>query len=576
MPPSTGRFSPHGLCRAAFATTLLALSAGCRPAVDALRPADGSLVVALESAPIHFDPRIATDQASGRVFELTMNGLVTQDPTGAYLPDLARRWEVLDEGRRWRFHLRDDVRFHDGSLFDADDVVWTYGSLLDGTVVSAKRGAFAAVRRVVAVDPQTVDFETAEPFGALLGNLNSFVGVVPAGRTPDEQNRAPVGTGPYRIAARGPDFVELTAFEQARGGPPAIARLVLREVPDATVRALELRKGSVQLVVNGLPPDVVPLFEADARFRVERAAGANFVYLGLNLDDPDLGDVRVRRALALSLDRERLVTTLWRGLGTVTETMLPRQHWARHDALPALPHDPREAARLLEAAGYPDPDGTDGPLPRLRLTYKTSTDETSLLQAQILRAMAAEAGIELEIRSHEFATFFQDVQRGAFQVFSLTRTGIADPDIYALVFHSRNVPPAGANRGRYRNPQLDALLDLGGRLIDPADRRPVYLEVQEIVARDLPLIPLFTRTNVAILPADLDGFRHYPGGELLSLPGARWRGAGQAGNQKEPSASSSPSKTSKTVISWVIWRMSLTLGGRLTSLSLPPRLVTVV
>jgi peptide/nickel transport system substrate-binding protein len=274
-------------------------------------------------------------------------------------------------------------------------------------------------------------------------------------------------------------------------------------------------------VVNGVPPDVVPLFELDERFRVVTETGSNYVYLGLNLEDPVLADVRVRRALALALDRERLVATLWRGLGAVTETMLPPGHWARADDLPPLPHDPDAARALLDAAGFADPDG-DGPRPRLTLTYKTSTDETALLQAQILQAMAAEAGIALEIRSLEFATFFADIQRGIFQVFSLTRTGVEDPDLYALLFHSRNVPPAGANRGRYRNPELDRLLEAGGRHADPGARRPYYLEVQRILARDLPYISLFTKTNVAVMPASLAGYRHYPSGELLSLPEIYW------------------------------------------------------
>ncbi|HSM14519.1 MAG TPA: ABC transporter substrate-binding protein, partial [Thermoanaerobaculia bacterium] len=478
---------------------------------------------ALESAPIQFDPRVASDQASSRVFELAMNGLVSKDETGTFVPDLAESWEVLDGGRRWRFHLRDGVRFHDGSTFDADDVVWTYGSLVDGSVTSAKRGSFARVERVAAVDSRTVDFETGEPFGALLGNLTSYVGVVPSGRTPEQQNREPVGTGPFRVGARSPDRVELLAFDGFFRGRPRLDRIVLREVPDATVRVLELRKGTVQLGVNAVPPDVVPLFESDPRFRVVEKPGANYAYLGVNFEDPALADPRVRRALLLSLDRERLVRTLWRGLGTPTETMLPPGHWARHDGLEGVPHDPAAARRLLDQAGFPDPDGPEGPAPRLTLTYKTSTDETALLQAQILQAMAAEAGIRLEIRSHEFATFFQDIQRGVFQIFSLTRTGIDDPDIYALVFHSRNVPPAGANRGRYRNPELDRLLDLGSSLADPAERRPVYLAIQETVARDLPYLSLFSKTNVAVMPRELEGFRMYPSGELLSLREVGWR-----------------------------------------------------
>jgi peptide/nickel transport system substrate-binding protein len=498
------------------------LSAACGPPPPPSLPTDNSLTVALESAPIQFDPRVATDQASSRVFELAMNGLVTKDETGRFVPDLAERWELLDGGTRWRFHLRRDVRFHDGSPFSSADVVWTYGGLIDGSLASAKRGAYAPVASVAAVDAHTVDFVTRQPFGALLGNLTAYVAVVPAGRTPEEMNREPIGTGPFRVVARTPDSVTLDAFDGFFRGRPALDRVVLREVPDATVRVLELRKGSVQLVLNALPPDVVPIFEHDARFRVVRKTGSNYVYLGLNLEDRILSDPRLRRALAMSFDRAKLVRTLWRGLGEPTETMLPPGHWARHDALEPIPHDPAAAAALLEAAGYPDPDGPAGPRPRLTLTYKTSTDETSVLQAQVLQAMAAEAGIALEIRSLEFATLFSDVQRGIFQLFSLTRTGIDDPDIYALVFHSRNVPPKGANRGRYRNPELDRLLDLGASFALPEERRPYYLEAQEIVARDLPYVSLFTRVNVAVMPRELAGFVHYPSGELLGLRQLRW------------------------------------------------------
>jgi peptide/nickel transport system substrate-binding protein len=508
---------------------LVALLAACGPPPPPSLPSDNSLTVALESAPIQFDPRVATDQASSRVFELAMNGLVTKDETGRFVPDLAERWELLDGGTRWRFHLRRDVRFHDGRPFSSADVAWTYGGLIDGSLASAKRGAYAPVASVTAVDAHTVDFVTRQPFGALLGNLTAYVAVVPAGRTPEEMNREPIGTGPFRVVARTPDSVTLDAFDGFFRGRPALDRVVLREVPDATVRVLELRKGSVQLVLNALPPDVVPIFERDPRFRVVRQTGSNYVYLGLNLEDRILADPRVRRALALSFDRAKLVRTLWRGLGEPTETMLPPGHWARHDALVPIPHDPAAAAALLESAGYP---ARDGGAPRLTLTYKTSTDETSVLQAQVLQAMAAEAGIALEIRSLEFATLFSDVQRGIFQLFSLTRTGVDDPDIYSLVFHSRNVPPKGANRGRYRNPELDRLLDLGASFALPEERRPYYLEAQEIVARDLPYVSLFTRVNVAVMPRELAGFVHYPSGELLGLRQLRWNGSPAGAGQR--------------------------------------------
>ena len=365
---------------------LTLLVAACGPAPPPRPPADNSLTVALESAPIHLDPRVATDQASSRVFELILDGLVTKDESGDFLPDLAESWEALDLGARWRFHLRPGIHFHDGSTFGAEDVVWTFETLLDGRVASSKRGAFAFLQRVVAIDPATVDFVLSEPFGALLPNLTSYLGIVPSGATPEAMNRLPVGTGPFRFVSRTADTIELAAFDGFYRGRPRLDRVVLREIPEATVRVLELRKGSVQLVVNALPPDVIPLFRADSRFSVPTASGANYVYLGLNLTDPLLGDLRVRRALALALDREQLVRTLWRGLGVVTETLLPPGNWARNDDLEPTPFDPAAARALLDAAGFPDPDGA-GPEPRLRLTYKTSTDETAVLQAQILQSM---------------------------------------------------------------------------------------------------------------------------------------------------------------------------------------------
>jgi peptide/nickel transport system substrate-binding protein len=529
---ANARFGAVPAAARAAAAILLASTAGaCAAPRPAGIPADGSLVVALEAAPIHLDPRVATDQASSRVFELMSSGLVTKSPAGEFVPDLAEAWEYLDDGRRWRFHLRAGVRFHDGRPVEAADVAWTFGSLADGTVASAKRGALAALERVEAVDPRTVDFHLREPNGALLANLTSYLGIVPRGSTPDQMNRAPVGSGPFRFVARTADAVELAPFDGYWRGRPGLARVVLREVPDATVRVLELRKGSVQLVVNGVPPDVVPLFRGDPAFRVVEATGSNYAYLGLNLRDPRLADVRVRRALALSIDRPRLVATLWRGLGVPTETMLPPGHWARNDALPSLPHDPAAARRLLDVAGYPDPDGPDGPLPRFTLTYKTSTDETALLQAQIVQAMAREAGLGIEIRSYEFATFYDDVKRGNFQIFSLTWTGVADPDLYTQILHSQRVPPAGSNRGRYSNPEFDALIEAGARFPDPGRRRPFYVAAQEILARDLPYISLFTKVNVAVMPAGLEGYESYPSGELLALAGMRWRGGSGPGGR---------------------------------------------
>ncbi len=498
------------------------LLAGCGGGSDS-EPRVNELVFALRSSAIQLDPRLATDHSSSLVLQLVVSGLVTRSPNGEFLPDLAESWEILDDDRRYRFHLRSGVTFHDGRPFSSRDVVYTFRSILDGEVTTAKRGAFPLLESVEAVDDLTVDFVMSQPYGAMLGNLTPYVGIVPDGSDPEEYNRAPIGTGPFRVVERQPDRVVVEAFDDYWDGRPRLDRVIYRDIPDATVRALELRKGSVHLVVNELSPDVVGDFRDDPRFRVVESPGSNYAYVGIHMEDPILSQQPVRQAIAHALNREQILRSIWRGLGVVTETMMRPGHWAHHPDLERVEFDPERAKQLLDEAGYPDPEG---PEPRFRLTFKTSTDETFLLQAQIIQAMLGDVGIEVEIRSHEFATFYNDIKQGNFQLFSLVWTGAVDPDIYSLTLHSERIPPAGANRGRYRNAEFDRMVDEGARRALPEDRLPFYLRAQEILADELPYISLHVRANVAVMPAELEGYENYPNAQLFSLARAYWRDDG--------------------------------------------------
>src|SRR4029078_4708804 len=158
-------------------------------------------------------------------------------------------------------------------------------------------------------------------------------------------------SAPSRFVRRTAESVELAAWDGYYQGKPPIDRVVLREVPDATVRALQLEKGSVQLLVNSLPPDTAALFSNRPGFELMQTPGANYAYIGFNLEDPVVRDVRVRRAIALAIDRPRLCRTVWRGQARPTETLMPLGHWARDESLVRIPHDPAAGARLLEEAG---------------------------------------------------------------------------------------------------------------------------------------------------------------------------------------------------------------------------------
>jgi peptide/nickel transport system substrate-binding protein len=315
-----------------------------------------------------------------------------------------------------------------------------------------------------------------------------------------------VGAGPYRIDALSPDGeAVLSAFDGYFGGPPAIRSVTVKFVPDSNVRFLELKMGSVNFTLNGVDPDLLPAAEQGRRLVVEEGTGGNVTYLGFNLRDRALSDARVRRAIALAIDRETIVRTIWKGRADIVSSILPPGSWALDPDLPAVSFDPARARRLLDDAGFPDPDG-EGPLPRLRLTYKTSQNEVRRRVATVIQEQLRHSGIAVEIQSLEWGTFFSDIKKGNFQIYSLTWVGIADPDIFHHAFHSRSAPPDGANRGGYSDVEVDRLTEAARREPSREKRRETYRRVQRILARDLPVFPLWAGRNLLVRDRRLAGF----------------------------------------------------------------------
>jgi peptide/nickel transport system substrate-binding protein len=171
---------------------------------------------------------------------------------------------------------------------------------------------------------------------------------------------------------------------------------------------------------------------------------------------------------------------------------------------------------LLDEAGFPDPDG-DGPRPRFRLSFKTTNIDLRRRIAEALKEQLLRVGIELELRSYEWGTFFGDVKNGNFHLYSLAWVGIEDPDIYYQIFHSSSMPPNGDNRGRYNNPEIDRLLTQGRATVKRSERQLIYREVQRLLAEDLPYVPLWWWKNVVVKKPSVRGFVPYPDGELISL-----------------------------------------------------------
>lgn len=496
-------------CFGACAVAALLL-AGCRQPPP---PPDGYLVIGMANAPANLDPGVGLDEASQKLHTLLFSSLLKIDDSLRVVPDLAIRFETPDP-KTYIAEVRHGVRFHDGHELTSEDVAFTYRRFLDPKFVSGRKGAYKMIASVDVLDRYTVAFHLHEASGSFPVNL--VMGIVPAG-TGAGAARRPVGSGPYQIGEFvADDHVTLTAFRDYFEGAPKNAGLRFRVIPDDTMRGLELRKGTVDVIVNDLAPDIVHTLKSDPRLGVTTTLGTDFAYLGFNMRDPLLQDARLRQAVGYAVDRGAITEYLRRGLATPAVGIIPPMSWAFATDVFQFTHDVAKAKALLDAAGYPDPDG-DGPLPRLRLSLKTSTSEVYRLQAAIIQRNLADVGIAVDVRSYEFATLFADVLKGNVQLYTLQWVGVTDPDMLRRVFHSTQTPPSGFNRGYYKNPEVDRLIDAAAAAPTEAERQKLYGDAQRVIARDAPYVSLWYKTNVAVFQAAIRGVHLSPIAEFTFL-----------------------------------------------------------
>jgi peptide/nickel transport system substrate-binding protein len=508
---------------AALACVLI--GAGCSSKHGTEEP--GTVNFLIESTPANLDPRIGTDAQSQHLDGLIFDSLLAHDAQMNIVADLAERWEARAP-LTYVFHLRQGVKFHDGRPLTSADVKFTFDSILDGTVKTPKRGAFRMVTSVEAPDDSTVVFHLREPYASFLWNLTKpGVGIVPRGSGPEIAQK-PIGTGPFRFVDAITDQEIVLQRNssyfgdagEAAGMRGNVERVRFRIVPDALVRALELRKGSADVAINSLSPDMVVTLAKERGIVADEQPGTTIAYVGFNLEDPILSHREVRQALAYATDRATLIKYLMRGQARAAASLLPPNHWAYDPDVRHYDFDPGRAEQLLDAAGFKrGPGGL-----RFRLEFKTSTEEYSRLLSEAIADEWQRVGVAVELRPLEFGTFYADLQRGSFQVSAQRWVGgNNDPDIFESVFSSKKIPPNGSNRGHYRNPQLDALIDQARMEMDREKRKALLWEIQGIVAEDEPYINLWYPDNVCVHRERLTDIVIPPAGDYDFVEGARLR-----------------------------------------------------
>jgi peptide/nickel transport system substrate-binding protein len=463
----------------------------CALIIGCTKPDEQIIRFGLASMPSNIDPRYATDAAATRIGRLLYERLVDFDEQMRPSPDLAH-WEKLSD-QHYRFHLKKNRHFHNGAALTSSDVKATYEYVLEKKHASPHRGALMMIDEIHTPDPHTIEFVLNRPDPLFPGYL--LIGIVPktlidAGH---RFEREPMGSGPFRFSG----WPEEGKLQIQRLSDQQLVEFV--HVPNPTVRVLKLMRGEIDLAQNDIPPELVNFLADSQGINVTRRQGSNFAYIGLNTQDPELGQLEIRQALAHAINRDEIIQYVFGNAARPANALLPPTHWAGNDQLQDYEYNPEKARAILSKLGF----NADTPLP---LTFKTSNDPFRVRLATILQSQLKLVGIDLDIRSYDWGTFYGDIKAGRFQLFSLAWIGIKTPDIYRYVFHSSATPPNGANRGHFSNPEIDTLIEEAERLPDLSAQAIKYKALQALVHQQLPYIPMWYEDHVVLSRSSISGY----------------------------------------------------------------------
>ncbi len=490
---------------------------------ERLSPRPHELAVGMEAGPSTLDPRLARDAYALQVMPLIFPGLFAAGDNLEPKPDLVSEYEQVNE-TTYIFQLRPGIRFGNGKELLGEDVKATMESLKQPGLNSPYAELADRIQAIEILGRDRLKIMLKEPFAPILVQLN--LGILPAelaAKSTSLTIKELIGAGPFQVESFEPGAKLVLKKNPYFSGPePYFERMEFRIIPEDTTRLLSLEKGEIQLLQNPIPVDELSRLKTNPRLLVSENPGINYTYLGFNFRDPILSKLLIRQAIAHSINRDQLISCLLKGTVTKAESLLSPRHWAYEANVPAYNYDPALAKKLLDQAGYPDPDGS-GPKPRFKLISKTSQVQQRLWIAQAIAGQLQQVGIEVEVRSLEWGTLFADIQAGNFQIYTLTWVGVVEPDIFYTAFHSESLPPKGANRGQYKNPELDLLLTRARNHPDRAERKVLYSQAQKNLAQDLPYLSLWYSNNLAVSDQRLIGFELGPGGEWTGLAHARWR-----------------------------------------------------
>ncbi|WP_199085796.1 ABC transporter substrate-binding protein [Bosea sp. ASV33] len=456
--------------------TALGLAAG--PALAA----KDRFVVDLVNEPSSLDPQVQWNPDSYYVYRNIFDNLVTRDDKGEIIPQVATAWKQVSD-TEIEFDLRSDIAFHDGSKLTADDVVYSVKRITDPKFASPQLGQFDKITDAIALSPTKVKLVTAGPYPALLAQLVKL-SIVPKAVVEavgkDAFNLKPVGSGPYKFESwqRGVN-VQLSRNDAYWGTKAPFPTVIFRAVPDAATRLANLQAGASDLVVT-LDADQAGQLKSAPKAQALIGLTERVAYVRLNTTKPPFDNPKLRLAAAYAIDKQAMIDGLLGGYDKPVPELLTPAIFGWVDGIKAPEHDLAKAKALIAEAG---------PAAKAEIDLSTApVFDQRIVQA--IQQMLTEAGFNVKIAMSDMATYLKRAQAGpeTTSLLSFGRWSCACQDADGVLFPLLH---KSSGWSAYRNPKMDALLEEARATLDNGKRLAAYKQVHEIVATDVPVVPLY-------------------------------------------------------------------------------------
>lgn len=494
---------------------LILLLSACSPS----QRQDGHVHLRLISNPTTLDPALVVDVQASMITAKLFNGLVRLGDDLQVIPDIAERWTVSPDGRRYRFHLRRDVHFPDGRPVVAEDVRYSFERVLSPKTKSPntwifqqvegggayRSGAASGVAGFRTLDPHTFEIALHQPFSPFLRMLTMPPAFIVQREVVEQKGaefgHAPSGTGPFVLRRWIPDHeVVLGRKPDYFGSAAKVAGIVYRVIPEDLTALTEFELGNLDAVA--LPASAYAKFKNDPQWqsRIMVFHGMNTYYLGMNCARPPFDDVRLRRAVSLAIDREKILRTFYEGRGRLAHGPVPDllRTWQ-----PASPHayDPAAAKDQIRLSG------AEG----MTVSLYVTADQEVVDIAEIVQAALKKAGLRVQIKQLEWSAYKDAINRGQADLFWLSWwADYPDAENFLFpLFHSANHGPQG-NRARYTNPAVDRLIAAGQGAVTESQRTAAYQAAEALIVQDAPWVFLWHKNDYHVLQPWVRGYREWP------------------------------------------------------------------